>query len=308
MAAEQTTGAANGRGLLGILLLLVTTLFWGGGFVAQLWGASHLGPAAVICFRSVLAVFFLLGVQAVRRRNGFTRRTWAYGCICGVSLFVPMYAQQHAFDLGVTPGVCAFLTANYILLVPVIGAFVGRRASWVEWAALVPALVGTYFICVTGGDSFAVGQGELWSLACAALFAVEILVVDRFAPGIDTIAFSAVSFAVCALCALPFMIFMAESAQVTWANVSAAFPALLYLGLGSSGVGYTLQNVAQGMGTPPAPAAIVMSLESVFGVLFGWMFCQEVLSGRCLGGCLLVFVAVLAVALAPLCLSRKGES
>ena len=115
MAAEQTTGAANGRGLLGILLLLVTTLFWGGGFVAQLWGASHLGPAAVICFRSVLAVFFLLGVQAVRRRNGFTRRTWAYGSICGVSLFVPMYVQQHAFDLGVTPAGLVVVPAQHLV-------------------------------------------------------------------------------------------------------------------------------------------------------------------------------------------------
>ena len=166
---------------VGAVLLLITTLFWGGGFVGQKLGAGHLGPNAVIVFRSLIAAVFLVLVQVVRRRNGFTRRTWIAGAICGVSLFVPMLAQQKAFDFDITPGVCAFLTTNYMLLVPVMGVFVGRKSTRAEWLALVPALIGTYLICITGGDVFKVGLGELWTLACAALFAVEILVVDRFA-------------------------------------------------------------------------------------------------------------------------------
>lgn len=282
---------------LGAILLLITTLFWGGGFVGQKYGADHLGTAAVIALRSVLAVAFLLVVQLVRRANGFDAKTLKAGAICGVALFVPMYAQQLAFDAEVSPGVCAFLTANYMLLVPVFGLFVGRRASVSEWVALVPALVGTYLICVKAGERFAVGTGELLTLLCAALFAVEILVVDRFAPGTDTIALSIVMFATCGLCALPFLALPAEASRLTVESVTGALPALLFLGVCSSGIGYTLQNVAQGMRTPPALAAIVMSLESVFGALFGWLFCNDVFSSRCLVGCALVFVAALGAEL-----------
>ena len=184
-----------------------------------------------------------------------------------------------------------------MLLVPVFGLFVGRRASVSEWVALVPALVGTYLICVKAGERFAVGTGELLTLLCAALFAVEILVVDRFAPGTDTIALSIVMFATCGLCALPFLALPAEASRLTVESVTGALPALLFLGVCASGIGYTLQNVAQGMRTPPALAAIVMSLESVFGALFGWLFCNDVFSSRCLVGCALVFLAALGAEL-----------
>lgn len=285
---------------VGAILLLITTLFWGGGFVGQKLGAGHLGPNAVIVFRSIIAVAFLVLVQVVRRRNGFTRKTLVAGAICGVALFVPMYAQQKAFDFDITPGVCAFLTANYMLLVPVIGLLVGRKATLAEWLALIPAILGTYLICITGGDVFKVGLGELWTLACAALFAVEILVVDRFAPGTDTIALSAVMFATCAVCGAPLLLTDAETAKLSVSAFKAALPALLFLGLGASGIGYTLQNVAQGLRTPPALAAIIMSLESVFGALFGWLFFGDTMTTRCLIGCALVFGAALGVELAHL--------
>lgn len=287
---------------LGALFLLITTLFWGGGFVAQKLGASHLGPNAVIVARSALAVLFLLAVQVVRRRPclGFDRRTLWAGLWCGVALFVPMFAQQKAFDFAITPGVCAFLTANYMLLVPVFGIFIGRKASRAEWLGLIPALVGTYLICLTGEDVFKVGLGELWTLACAALFAIEILVVDRFAPGTDPLALSIVMFAVCAVCGTPLLLLPSEQALLTAANLKAAVPALLFLGFGSSGIGYTFQNVAQGLRTPPALAAVIMSLESVTGAVFGWLFFGDVLTPRCLLGCALVFGAALGVELVHL--------
>lgn len=285
---------------VGAVLLLITTLFWGGGFVGQKLGAGHLGPNAVIVFRSLIAAVFLVLVQVVRRRNGFTRRTWIAGAICGVSLFVPMLAQQKAFDFDITTGVCAFLTTNYMLLVPVMGVFVGRKSTRAEWLALVPALIGTYLICITGGDVFKVGLGELWTLACAALFAVEILVVDRFAPGTDTLALSAVMFMTCAVCGAPLLGLEAESTKLTATAFKSAWPALLFLGLGASGIGYTLQNVAQGLRTPPALAAIIMSLESVFGAVFGWLFFGDTMTTRCLIGCALVFGAALGVEFAHL--------
>lgn len=289
---------------LGPLCLLITTIFWGGGFVAQKLGAGHLGPMAVIVFRSVVAALFLLLVQLVRRKNGFTARTIWMGALCGLSLFVPMFAQQKAFDYPIAPGVCAFLTANYMLLVPVIGLFIGRKATLSEWIALVPALVGTYFICVTGEDSFKVGMGEIWTLVCAVLFAVEILVVDRFAPGADTIALSAVMFGTCAVCGAPFLFTAAESSKLSLETVRLATGAILFLGLGSSGIGYTLQNVAQGLRTPPALASIIMSLESVFGAFFGWLFFNDVMTARCFLGCILVFSAALGAELAHILLSK----
>ena len=282
---------------LGALLLLVTTLFWGAGFVAQKLGADHLGPNALIVFRSVVAFAFLAIIQQLRRRALFTRKIVVAGGICGVSLFVPMYAQQLAFDFDISPGVCAFLTANYMLLVPVIGIFVGRRASKVEWLALIPALVGTYFICVTDSTSFKIGMGELCTLACAFLFAVEILVVDRFAPGVDTLSLSAQMFLTCAICGAFFLLLPSERALLTAEHITAAVPAILFLGLGSSGIGYTLQNVAQGLKTPPALASILMSLESVFGALFGWLFFSDVMTTRCTIGCVLVFAAALGAEL-----------
>ena len=284
----------------GAFLLLITTLFWGGGFVAQKLGAAHLGPNAVIVFRSLLAAVFLLVMQLIRRKGGFTRRTIRAGILCGVALFVPMFAQQKAFDFAISPGVCAFLTANYMLLVPVFGLLIGRKASRAEWIGLVPALIGTYLICLTGADVFKVGLGELWTLGCAAFFAVEILCVDRLAPNTDPLALSIVMFAVCALCGAPLMCLPGEQALLTAANFKAAVWALVYLGIGSSGIGYTLQNVAQGMRTPPALAAVIMSLESVFGAVFGWLFFGDVFTPRCFVGCVLVLGAALGVELAHL--------
>ncbi|MGN0852994.1 MAG: DMT family transporter [Kiritimatiellia bacterium] len=294
------------QSVLGPFLLLVTTIFWGGGFVAQKLGAGHLGPNAVIVLRSIVAVLFLLGVQLVRRKNGFSRATFLRGAICGVALFIPMLAQQKAFDHPITPGVCAFLTANYMLLVPVIGLFAGRKAALSEWIALVPALAGTYLICVTGEDSFKVGAGEIWTLISATFFAVEILVVDRFAPTVDAIALSAVMFGTCAVCGVPCLLVGGETARLSGETIRLALGAILFLGVGSSGIGYTLQNVAQGLRTPPALAAIVMSLESVFGALFGWMFFGDLMTPRCLIGCVLVFGAALGVELAHVCLRKDA--
>lgn len=288
------------RTVLGPLLILVTTLFWGGGFVAQKLGSNHLGPLTVIALRSGVAVLFLMGIQLVRGRLVFPRRTLWAGLLCGVALFLPMCAQQYAFDYPITPGVCAFLTADYMLLVPLFGLFVHRKASLAEWLALIPAVIGTYLICITGADSFHVGTGELFTLLCATLFAIEILVVDRLAPGTDTLTLSIVMFATCALCALPLLLLPSEASLLSWENIHLAREAILFLGLGASGIGFTLQNVAQGWRTPPALASIIMSLESVFGALLGWLFFHDVLSTRCLIGCALVFTAALLAELGPL--------
>lgn len=290
--------------MLGPLLLFLCALLWGTGFVAQKCGADHLGPFAVLGARSVFAAVFLWACVKFAKGSGFTRAAWIGGALSGVSLFVASLAQQVGIS-DTTPGIASFLTTNYVLLVPVLGLFVGRRASGSVWVGVAVALVGSYFICIDPSVSgFTVGRGELWILLCAVLFAVQILIVDRFAPGTDVLAFSCVQQIVCIVLALPFLALASERVHFNAADLTAAFVPVAYLGLVSSGIAYTLQNLGQ-VRTPPALAAILMSLEAVFGALSGYVFFGDVLTVRQLLGCALVFGAAVASSLVSVTSARK---
>lgn len=281
--------------LIGPLLLLVTTLIWGAAFLAQKLGMDHYGPFTMTVFRNILGGAFLLGFLAVRKAFAPGRpfiaapkATLVGGVASGIVLFVAMQLQQMGL-LYTMPGTSAFLTANYVLAVPVLGLFLGRRAGWSVWAGVALALGGTALICLAG--SVQAGKGELLTLLCALGFAVQILVVDHYAPKVDIVAMSCVQLFTVAVVGAPFLLLPSEMAQLSWANLLAGWKALAFCGILSSGVAYTLQNVAQGR-TAPALAAILMSLESVFGVLFGWLILNDLMSGRQLLGCALVFAAV----------------
>ena len=297
----------------GPLLILLCTVVWGSAFVAQKLGADHFGPFAISCYRNLLAGFFLWGALGLRRQ--FARRVrsefggsllespWKRteilgGAASGVVLFVAMLAQQLGIE-RTTPGVSAFLTANYVLIVPVLAWIVGKGRPGVGVMTGVGlALVGTYFISISTSTPAAataplsIGAGELWTLGCAVLFAVQIMVVDRFAPGSDMLRFSMVQMFVAGLVALPFVFLPSELARASWQGFVKGVPALVYLGVFSSGIAYTLQNLGQAR-TPPALAAILMSMESVFGAFFGWLLLGDVLSLRQIVGCLLVLSAVI---------------
>ncbi len=211
-----------------------------------------------------------------------------------------MLAQQLGIE-RTTPGVSAFLTANYVLIVPILAWAVGKgRPSLGVWVGVGFALVGTYFISISSSSSssFAIGAGELWTLVCAGLFAVQIMVVDHFAPGSDMLRFSLVQMFAAGLVALPFVFLPSELARASWEGLVRGIPALVYLGFFSSGIAYTLQNLGQAR-TPPALAAILMSMESVFGAFFGWLLLGDVLSSRQVVGCLLVLSAVILSQLLP---------
>ena len=297
--------------------LLLCTVIWGASFIAQKLGADSFGPFSINCYRNLMAGAFLLlcvKLRDRRRRGGRVgaepsdnRAVFIGGALSGVCVFAAELAQQIGIE-HTSPGVSAFLTANYVLLVPVFAMALGRRAGWGVWAGVALALAGTYCICFPHPSSLiphpsSLGTGEAWTLLCAALFAVQILVVDRFAPTCDLLRFSMVQMAVAGLIALPFVFLPSELARASWSGFVKGIWALLWLGIVSSGVAYTLQNLGQAK-VPAALASIIMSLEGVFAALFGWLILGDVLTMRQLLGCGLVFSAVILSQLASLARSK----
>lgn len=297
--------------------LLLCTVIWGASFIAQKLGADSFGPFSINCYRNLMAgafLFLCVRLRDRRRRSrqgdvlpSNTRAVYLGGVLSGVCVFAAEVAQQIGIE-HTSPGVSAFLTANYVLLVPVFALALGRRAGWGVWAGVALAMAGTYCICFPGSassfpDLSTLGTGEAWTLLCAALFAVQILVVDRFAHACDLLRFSMVQMTVAGLIALPFVFLPSELARASWPGFVKGIWALVWLGVVSSGIAYTLQNLGQAK-VPAALASIIMSLEGVFAALFGWLILGDVLTLRQLLGCGLVFAAVILSQLASL--ARPG--
>ena len=276
------------------LAILGATVIWGAAFLAQKLGATHFGPFALVSFRNFLGAGVLAVAVGLGRRGIHpTPAELIGGLASGSCLAAAMLAQQVGIE-QTTSGISAFLTTNYVWLVPVFACLIGlRRPSVKVWAAVTMAVVGSFLVCVTlGPERLSVGKGELWTLLCAALFAIQILVVDRFSARVDILRFSAIQLLAAAVVALPFVFMPSELAHLNAKDFVAGLPALLFVGILSSGVAFTLQNVGQA-GISPAAAAIIMSLESVFGALFAWLVLGETMSGAKATGCALVFIASL---------------
>lgn len=273
------------------LLLVLTALIWGVAFVAQSVGSDSVGPFTFLCCRSVIAGVALLPVIALRGRGKektlLPRRTeWIGGVLCGAALGVASALQQ-AGIAGTTSGKAGFLTALYIVIVPLFGLLLKKKVPAATWVGVGLALVGMYLLCI--GSGFSVSPSDALLLLCAVCFSVHILTVDHFSPKTDGVRMSCVQFFSCSLLsAIPMLIWERPDA----ASLAAAWLPILYAGLFSSAVGYTLQIVAQ-KNVPPALASLLMSLESVFSALAGWAILHESLSPRELAGCALVFAAIL---------------
>ena len=291
---------------MGPFLLFLTTFIWGTAFLAQKYGAAELGPFAMTVFRNILGGGFLLLCILVRNcrasaapRPSIGRSIYAGFC-CGVPLFAAMATQQIGIE-STSPGICAFLTTNYVLFVPIGAAILTRRMpSRKIRVGAVLALAGTYLICMTGasaGDGFAgIGKGELWSLICAFLFAIQMITVDHFAAKSDLLVMSAAQLLTCSVLGAPFLLLEAESAKLAAGGLIAAWMPLVYCGVFSSGIAYTLQNFGQAR-TPPAMAAILLSMESVFGALSGYVVLHDRLSVGQFTGCAVVLAAVIFIQL-----------
>lgn len=280
----------NAKTLRANLLLLLAAFIWGVAFVAQKSGLDSLSPFAFNGYRFLLGGLVLLPFALARRRRApeAGRGVWSGGLLCGTCLFVASSAQQIGLE-WTTAGKAGFLTALYVVLVPLLAALAGRRVRPVLWLCIALAVAGLRLLCLDGSFSPAsVNRGDVLELACALAFAVHILAIDRFAPHADGIRLSCVQFFVCGLLSLPFAGFPSPSA------LAAAWIPLAYTGILSCGVAYTLQAVAQ-KNTSPTVASLVMCLESLFALLAGAILLREPVSAReALGAALLLAALLLA--------------
>lgn len=314
------------------LLLFLTALIWGVAFVAQSVGMDYVGAFTFNCTRCLIGgivlipCIFLLdrirdggksaednqsgmvpdgknrdankrgitpdGKSADAKRAGISgdasgRRTLVTGGICcGIALFVASNLQQ--FGIKYTSvGKAGFITALYIVIVPLFGIFLKKRVGVKIWFSVVLAVIGLYLLCIKEG--FSIGFGDLLVLACAAVFAVHILVIDHFSPMVDGVRMSCIQFFVCGLLSGVGMLLF-EEPQLK--GILTAWMPILYAGVMSCGVAYTLQIVGQ-KDMDPTVASLILSLESVVSVLAGWVLLGQKLSARELSGCVLMFGAII---------------
>ncbi len=274
------------------VLPVLAAMIWGTGFVAQSIGANYLESFSFNAARSAVAMVFLFGVSVVRRKLGRVpavpiRDLLTAGGCCGACLTVAAYFQQKGLETT-SSGKAGFITALYIVVVPLLSALLGRRPPVTVWAGVVLAVGGLYCLCV--GEQFTVTPGDAYVFVCALCFSVHILVIDHFSLRVDGIEMSCVQFStVTALSCLGAAV-MRET--VTTDAVISGLGPILYAGLFSSGIAYTLQILAQ-KGANPTVVSLLLSLESVFATLSGALFLHERLTVREYFGCCLMFCAVI---------------
>ena len=298
----------------GNLLLLLTSFIWGSAFVAQSSGMDYVGPYTYNMARNVLAFLFLIPViYVIGKKKGVTddagsgtgideeasveanwksillpdRTTLVGGIYCGLVMAVASSLQQIGITMT-TAGKAGFITALYIILVPLMGVFIGKKIPRIIWFCVVLAMAGFYLLCVKEG--FSISKGDILVLFCSVGFSVHIMTIDHFtSKGVDGVKMACIQFAVAAIVMTPVM-FLLENPSVS--GLLSAWMTIAYAGILSSGVGFTLQIVAQ-KDTDPTTATLIMSLESVFAAVSGCLFLNEVLLPKEILGCILVFVAVI---------------
>lgn len=278
------------------IMLVLTAFIWGTAFVAQSVGMDYLGPFTFNGVRSLIGGVALLpciwlfqrgkGKATEKPSRGARKELIAGGIACGLLLFAASSLQQIGIQYT-TAGKAGFITAFYIVIVPVLGIFLHKKISGKVWGAVAIALAGLYFLCIT--EKFAVGKGDILIFLCALVFSIHILVIDYFSPKVDGVKMSCIQFFVCGIVSLPPM-FFTETPKI--GAIVEGWAPLLYAGVLSCGVAYTLQIIGQ-KNVNPAVASLILSLESCFSVLAGWMVLGEKLSMRESVGCVLMFAAII---------------
>ncbi len=283
------------------LLLTVTTVIWGFAFVAQ-ENATVIPPFYVGAVRCLLAAVMLLVAMPImdaltkskrrlitpEKRIDFNRHELMGGAILGVIITVATGFQQYGLGEGTDSGKAAFITALYVVFVPIISSFLGKRPSLFAIISIPLAIVGSYFLCVKSDVSLALSDTLV--LVCAIVFACHIIVVDRFSPRCDGVRMSFIQFSVSFV--LNLILALIFEKMPSWESAMAVMPSLLYLGILSSGVGYTLQIIGQ-RDTDPTLASMIMSLESVFGVIGAMIFTGKTMTLQELLGCGIMLTAIL---------------
>lgn len=277
-------------------MLLLTAFIWGTAFVAQSVGMDYLEPFTfngVRCLIGAIALlpciwFFNRGKEKENKINdeNAKRDLIKGGIACGILLFAASSLQQIGL-VYTAAGKAGFITAFYIVLVPVFGIFLHKKIGWKVWTAVAIALAGLYFLCIT--EAFTIGVGDIYVLLCALIFSVHILVVDHYAPKVDGVKLSCIQFLVAGIVSIPFMLIL-ESPKM--GNMLTSWFPLIYAGVFSCGIAYTLQILGQ-KNVNPAIASLILSLESCFSVLSGWVILGERLSARETIGCIMMFAAII---------------
>lgn len=276
-------------------LALITALIWGTAFVAQDLCVGKIGAFSFNALRALIAVMglgiFLLIRRTVQRKKGtYPRQSpkafWLGGTVCGFFLALASNLQQFGIsDSGA--GKASFITALYVVLVPVFSMIFGKKNPITVWFGVIAAAVGMYFLCMRG--DFTVAKGDFFLIACAVAFALQVLAVDYFVKKVDSIALSWGQFFFTAIFSGIFALLF--DTETTAAGVISCLLPVLYVGVFSSCIAYTLQNVAQ-VGANPTVIALIFSLESVFGVAAGAVLLQERLLPREYFGCVLMLLGV----------------
>lgn len=293
------------RKVISILLLGLAAFIWGSAFVAQSVGMDYIGPYTFTAMRSFLGAVALLPVilwmdkgknndrslKEVDRHQedkikANNKMLYVGGICCGTAMAIASSLQQIGIKYT-TVGKAGFITALYIVIVPILGVFLNKKVRTVVWFSVILALVGLYFITMT--DNLTLQKGDYYMLLCAFFYSIHILVIDYFSPIVDGIRMSCIQLFVCGiLCSIPMLVM--EHPQVS--SIIAAGTPILYAGILSSGIAFTLQIVAQ-KNVNPVIASLICSLESVFAVLCGWIILKENLTLKELFGCVIVFAAII---------------
>ncbi len=287
-------GDSMKKQLQGSAVLLLATFIWGTTFIAQSVGMDHIGPFTFQAVRCALAVIGLLPIiwlfdkkeHKSFRKGWMDKRLWKAGILCGIPLFLACNLQQIGI-VYTTAGKAAFLTAMYIILVPVLGLFLKRKLSYMVPISVAVAVAGLYLLSFAGVSK--INIGDILLLGSAMMFAVQILAVDHFAGDTDAMRLNCLQAAVCAVGSAIITCF-AEDVRVT-SLLNCWFP-LCYAGFLSMGAAYTCQIIGQ-KHVEPTAASLIMSMESVFAVLAGWIILKETMTQQEALGCVLMFIAVI---------------
>ena len=286
-------------------LLFLAAFIWGVAFVSQSKGMEYMGPLTFNGTRSMLGAVVLIPLVVIRyrakskeeREKSSPKVALIGGLCCGLALTTASLLQQYGI-LYTTVGKAGFITTLYIIFVPILGIFLGRKIPAVVWGCALLAAVGMYLLCMSG--SFSLGIGDSLVFLCAIVFAIHILVIDYFAPMADGVVLSMIQFFVCGVVSLTGAFFFEHP---SWTQITGGMVPILYAGIMSCGVAYTLQIVGQ-KGVNPTVAALILSMESVFSALAGYVAYKvgflktdQTLTVRQMIGCVIVFMAVIIVQL-----------
>ncbi|WP_454205862.1 DMT family transporter [Peptoniphilus sp. Marseille-Q6390] len=276
------------------IMLFATAIIWGLAFVAQAAGMEHLGPLSFTASRCFVAVvflyltykFFMMKSASYREEKFDMKRTLVGGSICGLVFTIAINLQQVSL-IYTTAAKASFLTALYIVFIPVIGLFFGRRPSVKIMLCIFLAMVGTYLLSIKGG--LKINRGDLIVILSALVFAIHILLLTKYSTNTNAVLVSLVQFAVCGVISLVGALVLED---ISMEAILKSQATILYVGILSSGVGFTIQLMAL-KDLEPVVASMICSLESVFGALFGWLILSQEMTEREIFGAIIIFLATI---------------